>query len=810
MAAEERRGRSRGDLIRQRMRSQFVGRRPQLMLFAENLAKDPAPESGEDPAEFLFHVQGVGGVGKSTLLRQWEDIARRAGAITAVVDESGAHDVQQAMVELARQMAQQEGPLRAFDRAVEQFRREQDALITEAPAVDSEASVSSRLITQAALGAASLLPGAAALTAMTNPDAAAQGLERIRAGARDLGGRRGRGLDAAQVSRAFVSELGRLCERRPWVVLFFDTWDETGRLLDRWLREMLQEAFGPLPVNVIVVLAGRDELTERDWAHMRPLVVDVPLEAFTHAEARVLLAANGVTRPDVVEAVLHLSRGLPLLVALLARARPESTQAVHANDNVVDTAVERFVQWITDPQQRETILACSLPIQLNEDIFAAAVPPEGRELWPWLCKQPFISGRGDFKHFHNLVRASMVRRQRTRSPQRWSTTHQQLADLYAMQRVHAEQDLPESKRWNDPQWRRHLRDETYHRLCAHPTAQLPAALEHAVHAADQETAVLRQWNDVLCQAAHDCADQTLIAWAERLEAAAAGDQPALAELTALLTCGDLSAGARAWAHTYRGQHLDLAGRTDEAITELDQAIYLDPHNPRAWSLRGAAHRRLGCIDQAISDLTTALGLDAADARTLGSRGMAHHDAGRYDDAVTDCTSALELDPGGTWAFFQRGVAHRRAGRYDDADSDFTVFLHLYPDADLAFAHRGLARKAAGRYNGAIADFTTALDLVPSSAWAVAVRGHARYLSGKHAEALVDLSAALKKSVAETAGAFLDTESVAETADAFLDTELDHSAVTDLLHLLAELPADDEQIAACVHECRQLVAPHTAH
>ncbi|WP_258308834.1 ATP-binding protein [Streptomyces sp. NWU339] len=82
-------------LIRQRAKARFVGRRAQLALFTENLSRDPLSE--EDPAEFLFHVRGVGGVGKSTLLRQWQEAARRADAVTAVVDENDVHGVQQAL-----------------------------------------------------------------------------------------------------------------------------------------------------------------------------------------------------------------------------------------------------------------------------------------------------------------------------------------------------------------------------------------------------------------------------------------------------------------------------------------------------------------------------------------------------------------------------------------------------------------------------------------------------------------------------------------------------------------------------------------
>ncbi|WP_180989409.1 hypothetical protein [Streptomyces cahuitamycinicus] len=57
-----------------------------------------------------------------------------------------------------------------------------------------------------------------------------------------------------------------------------------------------------------------------------------------------------MTDPGVVEAVLQLSMGLPLLVELLALARPRTIEEVDAGGHLADVAVERFVQWITDPK----------------------------------------------------------------------------------------------------------------------------------------------------------------------------------------------------------------------------------------------------------------------------------------------------------------------------------------------------------------------------------------------------------------------------------------------------------------------------
>ncbi|WP_225619990.1 ATP-binding protein [Streptomyces sp. VITNK9] len=725
------------------MQARFVGRRAQLSLFAENLTKDPQEEA--NPADFLFHVRGVGGVGKSTLLREWQERARGAGGVTAVVDEGDVHGVPQALTELTRQLAEQSGPLKEFERAAEQYRKQQEAAAEPVPAdgiaAGAEPSMSSRVVSQAALGAASLIPGASLVTAMANPDAAAHGLDRLRSGAQARG-RRSPGGDTSGLSRAFVSELGKICTRQPWVVLFFDTWEHTGRYLDSWLRELLEDGFGPVPANVIVVLAGRDELAEREWAPLRALVVDVPLDVFTEAETRSLLATRGVTAPEAVEAVLHLSMGLPLLVDLLAHTRPGTAAEVDAGGDVVDAAVERFLQWITDPSQREAVLTGALAPRLNEDVFTAVAPQEAGGLWEWLCGQPFVSGHGGFKQYHAVVRASMLRQQRTHAPQRWASAHLRLADAHAAWRTTAEHSLSEEKRWGDHRWLRHRLDETYHRLCARPASELEPALEEAVQAAGRGPAILRQWIDALEQATFDTADAALRSWTDRLQRAFTETDPVLACLTALLAHGRLNAPTRAWCHTYRGRRLYVLDRFEEAITELDHAIATDSRNARAWTYRGAAHRQAGFNDQAVEDLTTALTHDPTDVWAFVLRGGIHAQAGRDDQAIADYTTALTHDPTNRRALVSRGATHFQAGRDDQAITDYTTALTHDPTDVWALALRGTAHAQAGRDDEAIADFTTALTHDPTDVWTVALRGAAHARAGRYDEAVADYTTAL--------------------------------------------------------------------
>ncbi|MFD9271197.1 tetratricopeptide repeat protein [Streptomyces goshikiensis] len=658
-----------------------------------------------------------------------------------MIDEGDVHGVTSALVELARQLAEHAGPLKDFDKAVAQFHREQ-ASSAEAEAVSTlqgvgQTSLASQAVAHAALGAVSLIPGAGVVTAMTSPDAAAQSLDRLREGVRER--RRARGGDEAGVVGAFVSELDRLSLRHSWVMLFLDTWEETGRYLDEWVRGLLVDGFGPLPANVIIVLAGRNELEERKWAALRSQVVDVPLEAFTEAEVRMLLAARGVTEAAVVEAVLQLSMGLPLLVELLAIAQPESAMDAEAVGELADVAVTRFVQWITDPWQREVVLSCALAPQLNEDIFAAVVSPEARGLWAWLCGQPFVTGHGGYKHYHSVVRASMIQQQRARSPILWSATHLRLASAHALWRAQVEDGLPRAKRWGDPRWRRHQLDELYHQLCAQPAAQLVPALEAAVQAAGADTATLRQFADTFEQAARDSMDPALRLWSDRLQIALAGDRPAMLCLDTLLRHGQLGSAARAWAHTYRGWHL-----TDHevSVAEFDRAITVDPDNAQAWAYRGNAHIWLGNTGQAISDLSTSLGIDPSSAWTIARRGEARRQAGELDQAIVDFTAALALDPSSSWAFVQRGRTYQEAGRTELAISDYTAAVDSGSGSAWAYVARGDLYREVGRLDEAIGDFSAALALDANYAYALAQRAQTHHEAGRPEEASADFTSAI--------------------------------------------------------------------
>ena len=56
---------SRQEMIRRRRRTGFVGRHAELAAFRANFGRQPQ----DDACQFLFHVHGNAGVGKTSLLR---------------------------------------------------------------------------------------------------------------------------------------------------------------------------------------------------------------------------------------------------------------------------------------------------------------------------------------------------------------------------------------------------------------------------------------------------------------------------------------------------------------------------------------------------------------------------------------------------------------------------------------------------------------------------------------------------------------------------------------------------------------------
>ncbi|MEU6991444.1 tetratricopeptide repeat protein [Streptomyces sp. NPDC046465] len=746
-------GMSLQEVLRRRRRSGFVGRRGELGSFRENF---DLPVDDERHS-FLFHVHGLSGVGKTFLVRELEQIARERGALTAYVDEA-AGSLPEVMGAVSAEFARQGRRCKDLDRelaAHRERRREAESLAALAAAGDlpsgpgPAASVGSMAAARAGLAGLGLVPGIGPFAGALDPAQLAQGADRLRAGI----GNRLRGHDEAQsllsperaLTPVLLGELSRVAADAPWLVLFFDTYERTAPFLDRWLHDVLTtERHGTLPANTVIVTAGQRPFDAALWGDSAGFVADLPLEPFTDAEARGLLAARGVTAEPVVEEVLRLSGRLPVLVSTLAASRPADA------DDVGDpsaTAVERFLKWEPDPARREAALACALPRGLDADVFGAAVECAAEDVMPlfdWLRGLPFVHTGGGRARYHDAVRAPMLRLLRSRSPRGWAERHRKLHETFGQWRAEAEARLAREDLWADDGWRELRLAESYHLLCAQGLGSLPKVLVDILMACGKGEDVARRWARALEAVGQDADAEAVGAWGRDLLRAL--DEGGTAQaLWLLLDRIDFDPRGEAAVRSLRGRHLRDLGRHAEAAAEFTRALELHPeqamlHSLRSWSLL----RQGGHEEEALRDARRAVALEPGSVRYLRECAWAHSFLGRFEDAEREADRALGIDGEDADALVARGVARTSLCRYDLALEDLDRALANGAETAWVLVLRARALGAMGEPERQLRDLDRAVALgADDEAWVFCQRGDVLRDAGRDEDALADYRRALE-------------------------------------------------------------------
>ncbi|MER7781947.1 tetratricopeptide repeat protein [Streptomyces albidoflavus] len=785
------------DLIRLRRQGAFVARERELGLFARNL--DGAPS---DPTHrFLFHLHGVGGVGKSTLVREWERLAVGRGALTAYVDDS-VHSVPEVMAVVAEQFARQGRPLKALEKRLEAHRRRVHEALAASGADaaggsgDGDgASVVSSVVVRAGLVGVGMVPGVGAFAPVVDGERLARGADRFAASL----SARFRDQDDVRLvldplralSPVLLAELGRVAEEVPWTALFFDTYENTAPFLDAWLRDLTTtDRYGEAPGNLVLTLAGRNRPDPVLWGDHPDLAAHLALEPLTENETGRLLDARGIHDEGARRAVWEGSAGLPVLVTTLAD---------HPGDTVLAgaTAVDRFLGRDAPPGQREAALACALPRTLDEDVCAAATeePGDPAALFATLTALPFVSGREGAPRYHDVVRAPMLHLRRTTAPARWRAAHLRLAALHERRYDELVGGAPTggagARDEADPA-RLHARLEAaYHRLCAHPATALPELLAEGATAARLGAAPARRWARTLADAGRDNGDAATRGWgADCLavldeddgpegRARLAGllvDRPGLGEqaragalharaalhreagalakaladydrLDALRPGDWRTAMERAVAHRQTGAYAAALAHLDEAESRLAAAdaggTEPDPASlARLVRERGETRRHLGQFEEAVTLLGQALGLAPGDPGTLVSRASAHLSLGRPELAVADLDQALGRRPDHFWALLKRARAHDSLGDRDAALADLARAAELAQDPALVIGERAEIHRRAGEHTAAVAAFGEAIAADPGYLWAYGGRAMAHHALGDTEAAVADLRHAL--------------------------------------------------------------------
>src|SRR5258705_541716 len=176
----------------------------------------------------------------------------------------------------------------------------------------------------------------------------------------------------------------------------------------------------------------------------------------------------------------------------------------------------------------------------------------------------------------------------------------------------------------------------------------------------------------------------------------------------------VSTSGSAKEHLAAGREFLLAGRLNEAITELSTSASLDPKLSEAHNLLGVAYDKKGFADRAKESYQKAVKVQPEDPETLNNLGFSLYQNGNYRAAVDRLKRAAKIAPTDERILNNLGLALCRLGKFDEAYKHF---------ARAAGSYTGKLKTARmlerfGRDDDAIKYYEAARNIEPNSTLAL--------------------------------------------------------------------------------------------
>lgn len=140
-------------------------------------------------------------------------------------------------------------------------------------------------------------------------------------------------------------------------------------------------------------------------------------------------------------------------------------------------------------------------------------------------------------------------------------------------------------------------------------------------------------------------------------------------------------------HFCFGMMYFIANRYPDALREFRAVLVDRPDMDYVWTDCASMELLSGKYAEAVTDLDQAIAVNPAETASYINRGIAHRHLGQIDLALADYSKALEIDPHNLNAYINRGALYLAIKDFERAEADFTKALELQPDN--ANAKRGL-------------------------------------------------------------------------------------------------------------------------
>ena len=611
----------------------FIGRDSELTFFRQKILLSGTPSHN------IISIYGGGGIGKSSLMGRFIEIARTNQCLAVRTGNLQTTPVV-IMEEFAGQLGFSNKGLHDFSQAITSYKELFERL-------QNERELGSNLLARKSLDGEGTGENVA-ITAelMTDKYHSSQHLK---------------GIDElSNLTKVFVQSLNQLAAQYSRIILCFDSFDGLAAEIIPWLQDHFLHM--DINDNVVLIIAGRRSLyntTPNLDLQQWPLdsIHSMPLNNFTEKETHSYLEAYGITDESRIKNIWRINRR-PATLLKPAGYKYTAEFCCHVA-NPEDAVVENFLHQIPKREKVKRQLALhgallSKPFNLDDlRAFSYINEKNIAPLYDWLIGQPFVLIQNTQYCYHeqaqSLFSFFIYRRSRTD----YFDIHRQIVKCYKQQLERIEEREGEN-RYHSFDW-----------------LELNLALISQLFLLSSREATQEATERVLTLYEFTAQVQKVVRVLEKLlqEGELHDEMPGytsrqIIEQLLLYTNADQKKQAQKW--------LEIAG-------ELVAILNTPALQARIDVKRGFYHASLGSYDLALRDLDRAIALDTSYAEAYVHRGLTFHMQDKHSLAIKDYEQAIALNPNNAHVYVLLGNAYAALQEYKHALTALEQGLTLNPD-----------------------------------------------------------------------------------------------------------------------------------
>ncbi|PZU97024.1 MAG: hypothetical protein DCF32_20930 [Leptolyngbya sp.] len=562
------------------------------------------------------------------------------------------------------------------------------------------------------------------------------------------------------LTQAFVKSLSQWSAQKP-IVLMLDTYEKADlATIDLWLWRSLLSNTDLRRYPVRLVVAGRYNLLNRqEWQTVQQtseLVKSYGPEKFTAAQTQEYLAEIGITDPARVERIHQTTKGWPYYLNKIRETQPT------LNPNFLTQDLAKFlvnhlpaVEQAAGEQLARLAACCrwfdGQMIELLAQQFQLVPPlPQGGVVQPrggclaWLREQTFVEPLAGGRWRLDDVARDVFRMALWQAdPSQFQRTHDLLARYFKTKssQVVATQ-TPTSEKYENPDWREPRAEYLYHLTFTISATLQTTWLSHVL-----EATYLRQPGLVRAPLQGITEDYAL------------AEHPYLVYTTRSFLQRLRLAVEYGWA-LLEEDPIDYPYETKLGLNKvkIDQAVTTCLNNPGQLeglakfaalfykAKRCAEGQKLTWLQQAQAQAEQLLTVESPDFLAglfLNKLGGTFYNANLFAEAIACCNEALALKPDKHEALWGKGAALSALGDNAGAIICCDTALKIKPDNPEALNNKGNALSALGQKESAIACYDAALAIKPNHPNALYNKGNALSALGQYEAAIACYDAALE-------------------------------------------------------------------